>query len=72
MSEWRRWVDDFMDLAQEFRYDDAVGLRRLKKYTTKSKESLIVWSLAEEGLDYGKITAELTKYKVKTRISDGI
>ena len=42
LADWRRWMDDFLDLAEEFDYGEEVEIRRLKKYTAKSEESSVI------------------------------
>ena len=56
LAEWRRWKDDFLDLAEEFNYDNRVGLRRLKKY--KSKTRIIGGTKKLSTITQGKLTVE--------------
>ena len=72
LTEWKKWSNDFIDLALEFNYDDRKAMTRMKKYTANSPESSIIWNLSNEGMEYKEIINEILALKISTKIGSGV
>jgi hypothetical protein len=70
LYEWKRWVRTFLDIAEELKYDESEGVKRLRRYTDSSSDFQVVEMLLGEGMSYRGVLEEIERRKVIEKSGD--
>lgn len=70
LYEWRRWVRTFMDIAEELKYEESEGIKRLRRYTDSSPDYAVIEMLIDEGLSYQQVMQEIEGRKIIEKSGD--